>query len=98
MDIEQVLARYSAPSTYEKKNDLTPTSTWKLFQGFPDVKFYVREAGNRRTTLLIVFRAGLTDNWCGWMINDIQATVMIQNFAAIYGAINLANAEGRPLL
>jgi hypothetical protein len=98
MNIEQVLARYSAPSTYEKENGLVPRSTWKLFEGFPDVKFYVREAGNQRTTLLIVFRAGLTDNWCGWMINDVQATVMIHNFAAIYRAVNLANAGEGPLL
>jgi len=95
MNIEQVLARYSAPSTYEKENGLIPRSTWKPFQEFSDIKFYVREAGNQRTTLLIVFRAGLTDNWCGWMINNIQAKVMIENFAEIYRAINLANVGTR---
>lgn len=91
MKVEEVLARYSAPSTYEKQMGLVPLSSWQLLEDHEDVKFYTREAGNKRVTLLVVFRAGLTENWCGWMINDSQAQVMRDFFPRIYRRINVVN-------
>lgn len=91
MKVEEVLAKYSAPSTYEKQNGLVPKSSWKLLSDQGDVKFYTREAGNARLTLLIVFRAGLTENWCGWMINKDQARAMLEYFPALYLRLNMMN-------
>jgi hypothetical protein len=84
MKIDEVLAKYSEPTTYEKEKGLQHKTNWFQVKDCGDIKFFTRDAHDDTLTLLIVFRAGTTDNWCGWMINDPQAKTMIQEFPKLY--------------
>ena len=84
LNINEVLARYSEPTTYEKQNGLQHRSGWQLLRDHGDVKFFTRDAHDGTLTMLIIFRAGTTENWCGWMINEPQADVMKTVFGKLY--------------
>ncbi len=95
MNVEEVMRKYSAPTTYEREKGLQHQSGWKLVFDAGDVKFYDRSAHDWTKTLLIVFRAGTTDNWCGWMINESQAQSMIKDFPRLYQSMNSSNSATR---
>ena len=86
-----MLAKYSNPTTYETQKGLQHKGSWQLVLDAGDVKFYSRDAHDWTKTLLIVFRAGVTDNWCGWMINEAQARTMMNDFPGVYRALNDSN-------
>lgn len=91
MNVEEVLAKYTKPTTYETEHGLAPRGSWVKLLDADDVKFYARDAHDWTKTLLIIFRAGITDNWCGWMINEQQARVMMNDFPGLYGGLNDSN-------
>lgn len=95
MNVEEVLAKYSQPTTYEVQKGVRRRSDWSLLLDAGDVKFYSRDAYDWTKTLLIVFRAGVTENWCGWMINEAQARAMMNDFPTLYARLNAVNSLKR---
>ena len=95
MNVDEVLKRYAAPTTFELSKGISYLKTWELELDAGDVKFFSALKSDHSITFLILFRAGITNNWCGWMINEAQASAMMQNFPHVYSRIQKLNDRRR---
>jgi len=91
MNVESVLKLYSNPTGYEKGNGIK-NSEWELFEDYGNVKFFINRKSDGSITFLVVFKSALGDNnWCGWMPNEKQCRVLINNFPSVAERINEYN-------
>lgn len=91
MNPMEVLALYNKPTGYEQENRIEIIKGWQFFRDAGDVKFYTRKKSDGSITLLIIFRAGTTDHWCGWMPNEGQFKTLHNLMPSIISTIEKAN-------
>lgn len=84
MNLQQVLELYAKPTRYETENDIQIIQNWRLFRDYGDIRFYTRTTEDGGVTLLIVHKAGTTENWCGWILSENQANIMAKQFPWIF--------------
>ena len=90
----EVLNRYSSPTGYEVEKGISQKS-WEILDDYGEIKFYFNRKSDGSITFLIIFRAGITDHWCGWMPSDKQCKIMIESFPMIYRQVKYFNSIER---
>jgi hypothetical protein len=90
VNLNQVVSLYSNPTEFEERNGIKNTE-WELFEDYGDIKFFINRKSDGSSTFLIIFRAGKTDNWCGWCPNERQCQVLIKKFPSLVERINEYN-------
>jgi len=90
MNVKEVLALYNQGTQYERAHGLA-VEDWQLLVDCGDIKFYGRMSSDGRMALLMIFQAGKTGNWCGWMPNEEQANTLTNRFPPIYRKIIARN-------
>lgn len=94
MNVSEVLSLYGKGTRYERVHGIK-NSQWKLLEDFGDIKFYGSRKSDGTVTLLLIFQAGKSGNWCGWMPNEKQASILTKIFPKIYDDINDYNSHAR---
>ena len=95
MKLEEVLKMYNKPTYYERRHGIKIVENWQIHFETPGLNFYTRLTDDARTALLMIFRAGKTDNWVSWMVNEVQAVTLTKHFPGIFAVIEEMNSQAK---